>query len=438
MPTLRVVSIRASGGDYTTMQAAITAEAKDLVALDRELRFDCGNLQDTSANLTGFITDATRFVEVRATARHDGRWSTSAYRMVGNPGYDVGVLRVDNTQFVLVDGVQTEHTRAVGGRPQGIEIYGAGAGLVIIKDPICRYTQAGVETEVESAGVRSKVNGTGTVVVVNPNAYGYGCGVAQTAANYTAATRFFLFNPTCVNNQINQVNLFGLDASLAGAVVRLRNALMQGAGVNYVPPQGVAGDYVTSTNITEDASSPQVGLRNLVVTFVNEAGFDFRLTTSDAVARDAGTNLSADADYAFATDSIGTARPQGSAWDIGAFEVVAAGGTTYDFTLTDSVGFSDVTTAALAATTHDLTLADSLGFSESMTWEDESDLPNDTFGFSEAYAFSVQSPAVSDLVLTEAFGMSDAYTFSVTSPTPPAGELSARRGKGAVLRRRRR
>jgi hypothetical protein len=45
-----------------------------------------------------------------------------------------------------------------------------------------------------------------------------------------------------------------------------------------------------------------------------------RLAEGDMVARDKGVNLSS---Y-YTTDFLGTSRPQGAAWDIGAFEYKAS------------------------------------------------------------------------------------------------------------------
>ena len=47
-------------------------------------------------------------------------------------------------------------------------------------------------------------------------------------------------------------------------------------------------------------------------------GSEYALNATDALARDAGTDLSA---FAFSTDRLGTLRPQGAAWDIGAYEL---------------------------------------------------------------------------------------------------------------------
>jgi hypothetical protein len=66
------------------------------------------------------------------------------------------------------------------------------------------------------------------------------------------------------------------------------------------------------------------GYRNntsIIPTFVNYLADDFRLAASDVAARDKGADLS----QYFNFDHDGNPRPQGGAWDIGAFEAVGGG-----------------------------------------------------------------------------------------------------------------
>ena len=97
----------------------------------------------------------------------------------------------------------------------------------------------------------------------------------------------------------------------------LKNNCVQGAATNYSGPQGT-----TATNLSEDATSPEVGLRSKVVSFVDEANDDFHLASGDTSAKDAGTDLSADGQLAFSDDIDGATRS--GSWDIGADEAAAA------------------------------------------------------------------------------------------------------------------
>ena len=91
-------------------------------------------------------------------------------------------------------------------------------------------------------------------------------------------------------------------------------------GTIYTPAQ-----FITAHDSTGSASAP---------TFVSyseyASGNDFRLAAGDTVARSHGAELSSlcSAIAQLCFDKNGVSRPQGSAWDIGAYEYVPAGDTT--------------------------------------------------------------------------------------------------------------
>jgi hypothetical protein len=68
-----------------------------------------------------------------------------------------------------------------------------------------------------------------------------------------------------------------------------------------------------STNGTHDKI-------NQIFLYVTASGKDFHLANFDTAARDAGTDLSADANVPFSTDIDRQVRPVGGTWDIGADE----------------------------------------------------------------------------------------------------------------------
>lgn len=407
---------------YTSGQAAVTAAVASKSGADRWVTLCRGNIGPISwAGLTDTIAPRANPLLFRAdpAQQHNGVYSGSAVRASAASGYRGGTLDMNNTGAIETDGIQVEQTAARSQEASCIRL--GAAGSLRMRRYILRDSGSGAPNSFNgfiadraavawTLDMRSGV-GPGFCRVWCPDVYN------NAAAQLTIYDSTF---PDMVGVALGDILAPSIDN--AGANIRLKNVYVERTSGVVVPCFAAVGDAATRVYAgvaTSDASGPAdtVGgatYRNRTPAFTNAPAGNYLPTTGDTALRNAGTDLSADPYWVDIEDIVGTARPQGSAWDIGAFEV-PAGGATVDMTITD--GF---------------------GFSESMTWEDESDLPNDVFGFSEAYAFSVESPAVSDLVLTEAFGMSDAYTFSVTSPTPPAGELSARRGKGAVLRRRRR
>jgi len=98
MATLRTVTVKASGGDYTSLKDAIGMEAIDITAAtgsDEIVRIDCYPFEDTTNVVTvgmpEWTTSPTNYVELRfvdgaGVPLYVGKWSTSAYRLVGTNG----------------------------------------------------------------------------------------------------------------------------------------------------------------------------------------------------------------------------------------------------------------------------------------------------------------------------------------------------------------
>lgn len=98
MPTERIVVVDPlGGGDYTTLNSAEAGEraiGADLVSRDEIMIFECksgGNLL-TSALLfpTTWVTDDTRYIQVRAAAGHghEGKWDTAFAYLEGGVAGD--------------------------------------------------------------------------------------------------------------------------------------------------------------------------------------------------------------------------------------------------------------------------------------------------------------------------------------------------------------
>ena len=73
-------------GDYSSLSSWEAAQARDLVALDENAIADCasstGVLPDTAnCILSGWVTDATRNIEIKSDQLHNGIFNTSIYRM---------------------------------------------------------------------------------------------------------------------------------------------------------------------------------------------------------------------------------------------------------------------------------------------------------------------------------------------------------------------
>lgn len=110
--TQRTVTVKGSGGDYTSLAAALTGEAKNLVALDRQLTIECyaSAAPDTpEAHVwasDGWVTDSTHYVRITVplSERHQGKFDTSKYHRVMNM-YELGIW-VLGVPYTRIEGVQ--------------------------------------------------------------------------------------------------------------------------------------------------------------------------------------------------------------------------------------------------------------------------------------------------------------------------------------------
>lgn len=122
-------------------------------------------------------------------------------------------------------------------------------------------------------------------------------------------------NCTVSNNTIYSVTGYALNLACAVA-----NCVVSKNNIALSATSGPNSDFGTITQTHNAYSGTWSGTCTSCVSglttsdLMNAAGGNFQLATPSA-ARDAGTTL-----VAFSTDYAGTTRPQGAAWDIGAYE----------------------------------------------------------------------------------------------------------------------
>jgi hypothetical protein len=143
--------------------------------------------------------------------------------------------------------------------------------------------------------------------------------------------RFDMFggNPTATGNEIkNNIFYNSGDGTASGPVIYIDpssgftssswaidyNSYYRAAGQPYVDYQGT--NYTASSWVSSHEPHGKVAAPSFTSYAPGSASNDYHLTSTDTVARNAGVDLSA----LFGTDFDGYARPQGAAWDIGAFE----------------------------------------------------------------------------------------------------------------------
>jgi hypothetical protein len=289
----------------------------NLVGLNLQLNLACyADAEDNTQAVfdSSWITDSTRFLkiytpyatsEVGVSQRHQGVWTTAAYRLVVPiwilPNYNCLELQ---TSTVYVEGLQLQ--QASDGESD-IWIHNTSSTVEIyISQNIIR---GAMKTSWSYGIIDVNTTTSGVVRIWNNIVYDFygtsmAAGISTDAANLTS----YVYNNTVQNCYI------GIDCD-SGVSVPI-NCLVQDCTDGFVGAFGAAADYNLS-DLAADA--PGTHSRNsTVVTFVNRAGDNFHLDTGDLGAKDNGIPLASDPNLAFSDDIDRETRS--GAWDIGADE----------------------------------------------------------------------------------------------------------------------
>ena len=132
MATVRTVTVKSSGGDYASLNAALSGESGDLVYLDRELHINCYGFEDTAPATTGtgYTTDATRFIQISipTAERHDGTSAAISGRnnyRLNTAASDANALSIYE-QYTVCDGLENLGWNGYAGWNSRYAIYASG------------------------------------------------------------------------------------------------------------------------------------------------------------------------------------------------------------------------------------------------------------------------------------------------------------------------
>ena len=316
MATTVIKTVKSSGGDYSSRSALEAAIPANLVTADEIWIGETYSFSDTTALvIDGHVTDATRYIELRAPAgeRHARVWDTAkSYMSVAS---DRAITISD--ACVRISGQQLTHSSQSDSLHELIFINatdnGANGSDIRVFNNILKG--GGNNANFES-GI-SVYNARGTVRIWNNFIYNLGYG----GANYPGI-RFDTYDSNYAWNN----TIYGKTGSTSRyGIYNAYSANPPSIGGNIC--NNNATDYsgtLTSLgyNISQDATSPDTSLRSKTVAFVSTTGGseDFGLLVSDTAAKDTG----ADTSSGFFIDDIEYVTRAGT-WDIGASEYVAAG-----------------------------------------------------------------------------------------------------------------
>jgi hypothetical protein len=319
MPAVVPRTVAASGGDYTSLEAFNVGEARDLVTADEIAQAVCEAFADTNTQVTfntGWTTDADRHVHIVAAAGAEAQmpWEpTNAYRLVGPIA--AGTTCLTLSVHAVVERIQIElHQYSFPQNQAGVMVSG---GVSLVMDGC---VIRGVEHVDNTGPFHGASIGDGSPFHIR-NTYfldfnGTSGADAWAFKNSTNGATRYLYNCTAIN--CNR----GFDESLSFSPVVLKNCHADSRGITGAINFGATYHADSTNNASDLTDAPGTDSRNSQTFTYEDAGAgDWRLTAADAGAREHGADLSADSVHPFSTDFFGTTRPQGSAWDIGAFEL---------------------------------------------------------------------------------------------------------------------
>src|SRR5512139_3567951 len=334
---------------YSSLNAALNGTAPgvadashlnttNLVTGDYNLFIPCyyDSGPDTTGNhITAFTTDATHGIkiytptlpsEVNQSQRHQGKWTTAAYRLETPVDSSLSAI-LTTTQNVWVEGLQIKVQDSQYQNMAGIS-FQQPAGLGQASKNIIWGSFS--TSSNRNCGIYSTWNATSgarTIKIWDNIIYGFKQG---TSVNYhgifvTQGTQGHIYNNTVYGNYRG---ISSQQWGESGESVLLKNNLCNGNDVDYYAPYGSgAFDATSVANISQDTTSPNATLRSRTAAFAStiSRSEDFHLAASDTAARNQGVNLSADPYLAFPDDIDGQARPSSGAWDIGADTTILSG-----------------------------------------------------------------------------------------------------------------
>lgn len=310
-----IKTIKSSGGDYSSFSAWEAGQQKSITSGDREIA-ECYAFEDSTASaelLAGWTVPSGAGIIIRTPTaeRHTGTRGTG-YRLVGSSS--AWVLYIQQN-YVTFDGIAIRGTSTASGSGGSTVRANNIQDFRVLNCFIEGQLADGDVLEMRVADVANRNGVVANTVVINNNASGTGfvlhCG-----------GKFNVHNCALIHTGNAEAIRVG---NLANCVVRVKNTFMhRGTGTNVYSTGYTAATFTTCRHSTSQSITGSTGSTAYsTANFTNvTAGSENPAPVSGSALIDAGTDLSADGDYAFSTDIFSATRS--GTWEIGPFNYAAA------------------------------------------------------------------------------------------------------------------
>lgn len=335
MTTEVIKTIRASGGDYTTLSAWEAALPASLVTADEQHTAVCYNDWPSGLNdpvtISGSTTDANRYIKVSVAAghRHDGTTGHTGFYLKGDKGINDRFFKTA-AAYTRLEWLDVEHTRNSNG-----------SGAIESNQSYCSVT-----------------NCIGKCATTSLTAYGFAvAGVSNTESEWPIVANCLSINAQVgFRNQADASRLrakyyncvaIGCGTGFPGAATvpgTAINCVAHDCTTGFTTGWQAASGYNASTDTTATTIFSNSVSGIVDGDFVDATGGDYHLASSSALL-DVGANL-----YSLFTDDIdGDIRPSSGAWSIG-FDHRAAAAGSHDVAAENATSQPVASSAAITQT----------------------------------------------------------------------------------------
>lgn len=312
MPIDVIVSVKTTGGDYTSLTAAEAGEQRDLVALDQQSVIELYPMIDTS-NITfsGWVTDDTHWVIVRTPASnsHAGIWDEGVWYQT--TAADMMILIVRNIKII---GLQFKFQGIYTGLKKILATLGSISGTkhYILK---CIFRGVSMTSNETYVVIDNQPGNWGMLLYVN-NCLFYDFNSGATFCLRTNSS----YSAVYANNNNIENGMWGFYRRYGSMVVKnnLTFNMSYGGYVNGMSAGSVNNAYSEGTDPGTNGLdiSGYAGI-NIFEDYVND---NFHLKAGSP-CKDMGADLTNDSSMVLKDDIDGASRT--GIWDIGMDEITA-------------------------------------------------------------------------------------------------------------------